>query len=137
VTTARRRGVRLRPCSAVDIEHLSPADGLRVDMIAALRLVIDSEQANVLDGGQSDLGKLNVAVQSLIALLPNRELPEPASSCPDPREIMWQTYLGMRKRGELADPTSTYEGQQRRIAELEAKVAELEAAAAAWSSEEP
>src|SRR5258708_37260011 len=64
----------------VDIEHLSAADSLRVDMISALRLVIDHEQASVLDGGGADLGKLNVAVQSLIALLPGRELPEPASS---------------------------------------------------------
>jgi hypothetical protein len=35
----------------VDIEHLSAADGLRVDMVSALRLVIDSEQATVLSGG--------------------------------------------------------------------------------------
>jgi hypothetical protein len=49
-------------------------------MVSALRLVIDSEKAGILSGGSADLGKLNVAVQSLIALLPNRELPESASS---------------------------------------------------------
>ena len=38
---------------------------------------IDHEQASILDGGSADLGKLNVAVQSLIALLPGRELPAP------------------------------------------------------------
>jgi hypothetical protein len=32
----------------VDIDHLSAADGLRVDMVSALRLVIDSEQASIL-----------------------------------------------------------------------------------------
>jgi hypothetical protein len=61
----------------VDIDHLSPADGLRVDMVSALRLVIDAEQASVLSGSSADLGKLNIAVQSLIALMPGRELPAP------------------------------------------------------------
>jgi len=93
---ARREAATLL---GVDIEHLSAADGLRVDMISALRLVIDSEQATVLAGGSADLGKLNVAVQSLIALLPGRELPEPASSRPDPRQIMLETYKRMRERG--------------------------------------
>jgi hypothetical protein len=67
----------------VDINDMSPADGLRVDMVSALRLVIDHEQANVLSGGSADLGKLNVAVQSLIALLPGRELPAPESQRDD------------------------------------------------------
>jgi hypothetical protein len=61
----------------VDIDHLSPADGLRIDMISSLRLVIDAEQASVLAGSSADLGKLNIAVQSLIALMPGRSLPEP------------------------------------------------------------
>jgi hypothetical protein len=97
---ARREAATLL---GVDVDHLSAADGLRVDMISALRLVIDSEQAAVLAGGSADLGKLNVAVQSLIALLPGRELPEPASSRPDPRKIMFDTYMAMRRRGELGD----------------------------------
>ena len=39
--------------------------------------MIDHEQASVLSGSSADLGKLNVAVSSLIALLPGRELPAP------------------------------------------------------------
>jgi hypothetical protein len=85
----------------VDIDHMSPADGLRVDMVSALRLVIDHEQSCVLSGGSADLGKLNVAVQSLIALLPGRELPGPESSREDPRQEMWLIYKTMRERGEL------------------------------------
>src|SRR6202047_105388 len=85
----------------VDINNLSPADGLRIDMVSALRLVIDHEQASVLSGGSADLGKLNVAVQSLIALLPGRELPAPESQREDPREVMWQLYKTMRERGEI------------------------------------
>ena len=125
---ARREAATLL---GVDVDHLSPADALRCDMIAALRLVIDAEQAAVLSGGQADLGKLNTAVTSLIALLPGRELPAPPPvDEPDPRTHMWETYLGMRRRGELADPTSTYEGRGRRIEELEAEIAALKAAGA-------
>jgi hypothetical protein len=125
---ARREAATLL---GVDIEHLSAADSLRVDMVSALRLVIDHEQATVLDGREADLGKLNVAVQSLIGLLPGRELPQPASSRVDPREIMWQTYLGMRRRGELA---ASYLSPQQRLEAARAKVAEIEAELAAGST---
>jgi hypothetical protein len=123
-TQARREAATLL---GVDIDHLSAADGLRVDMVSALRLVIDSEQASILSGGSADLGKLNVAVQSLIALLPNRELPESAASRADPRQIMWATYLGMRKRGELFDGCSTYEGMKAEVERLRAEIAALKA----------
>jgi hypothetical protein len=119
---ARREAASLL---GVDIEHLSAADGLRVDMVSALRLVIDSEQAGILSGGSADLGKLNVAVQSLIALLPNRELPESAASRADPRAHMWAVYSEMRRRG--ADVGQGYDGALNRIAELEAEVAALKA----------
>jgi hypothetical protein len=128
-TQARREAATLL---GVDIEHLSAADGLRIDMIAALRLVIDSEQASILSGGQADLGKLNVAVQSLIALLPNRELPEPApvdGGPNDPRVHMWNTYKQMRDRG--ADVGQGYDGALKRIATLEAEIAALKAGAPA------
>jgi hypothetical protein len=126
---ARREAATLL---GVDVERLSPADSLRVDMVSSLRLVIDHEQGNVLNGNSADLGKLNVAVASLIALLPGRELPEPkpADGGPnDPRTIMFETYMAMRRRGEIADPTSTYEGRMREIERLKARVAELEAGA--------
>jgi hypothetical protein len=110
----------------LDPSNLSPSDTLRCDLIASLRLVVDDASASVLDGRAPDLARLLTATESLIRLLPS-EPPQPASRRIDPRQIMWETYLGMRRRGEL-DPT-TYDGQRRRIAELEAKVAELEAAA--------
>jgi hypothetical protein len=111
----------------VNIENPSPADALRIDMISALRLVIDAEQGAILSGGSADLGKLNVAVQSLIALLPGSKLDEPASSRPDPRKVMWETYLNMRRRGELAEPTSTYEGMKAEVERLRGEVAALKA----------
>jgi hypothetical protein len=121
-TQARREAATLL---GVDVEHLTAADGLRVDMVSALRLVIDSEQASILSGGSADLGKLNVAVQSLIALLPNRELPESAASRADPRAHMWAVYSEMRRRG--ADVGQGYDGALKRIAALEAEIAALKA----------
>jgi hypothetical protein len=110
----------------VDINDMSPADGLRVDMVSALRLVIDAEQANVLSGGSADLGKLNVAVQSLIALLPGRELPAPSESHPDPRFVMWEIYKTMRERGEIdLKPLSA---DEEKINRLESENAQLRAA---------
>jgi hypothetical protein len=108
----------------VDIDHLSPADSLRVDMVSALRLVIDHEQGCVLSGGSADLGKLNVAVQSLIALLPGRELPAPESQREDPREVMFKIYMEMRERGEVP-PEGHF---QHRINELELENERLRAA---------
>jgi hypothetical protein len=109
----------------VDIEHLSAADSLRVDMVSALRLVIDSEQAGILSGGGADLGKLNVAVQSLIALLPGASLPEPASSRPDPREHMWKTYLTMRQCGQIPEEGLTQAKINAQAAEIERLKGEL------------
>jgi hypothetical protein len=118
----------------VDIERLSPADGLRVDMISALRLVIDSEQASILSGGSADLGKLNVAVQSLIALLPSQKLPETSpvdGGSNDPRTIMWETYKTMRDRGALHGEgldglKLTVEKLQAELAAKDTRIAELE-----------
>jgi hypothetical protein len=112
---ARREAATLL---GVDIDHMSPADGLRVDMVSALRLVIDHEQASVLSGGSADLGKLNVAVQSLIALLPGRELPAPESQREDPRVKMFEIYMEMRRRGEIGLKALPEGGADARIAEL-------------------
>jgi hypothetical protein len=86
---------------------MCPADSLRVDLVSTLRLVIDA------------------ATESLIKLLPGRELPKPTSSRDDPRETMLRTYLQMRERGALAG--EGYDGKVARIAELEAEVAALKA----------
>jgi hypothetical protein len=129
---ARREAAALL---GVDIERLSPADNLRVDMVSALRLVIDSEQASVLDGGSADLGKLNVAVQSLIALLPGRELPEPASNREDPREAMWATYKQMRDRG--AQFGIGYDGLKLTVERLQAELVSKDAEIAALRAGAP
>jgi hypothetical protein len=81
---ARREAAALL---GVDIDHLSPADGLRIDMVSALRLVIDHEQATVLSGNQADLGKLNVAVHGRTAS---------PGSCRAARRLTIATILGRR-----------------------------------------
>jgi hypothetical protein len=125
---ARREAAQLL---GVDVEHLSPADNLRVDMVSSLRLVVDAEQANILSGNSADVARLNVAVASLIALLPGKALPEPkpADGGPsDPRVHMWNTYLEARRRGEIAKAESTYEGALREVERLRAELAALKAA---------
>ena len=109
----------------VDADNLSPADTLRCDLISTLRLVIDDAGATVLNGSSTDLGRLITATESLIALLPNRELPKPALPADDPndpRKIMLETYFAMRRRGEIAGPEFSRDAALKRIAELEAEV---------------
>jgi hypothetical protein len=120
----------------LDPSNLSPSDTLRCDLIASLRLVVDDASTSVLDGRAPDLARLLTATESLIRLLPS-EPPQPANKQADPRQIMWETYLGMRRRGELADPTSTYEGMKAEVERLRAKISELEAAASPTSAGEP
>jgi hypothetical protein len=105
--------------------RLCASDRLKVDLVSTLRLVIDHAGQVALEGGTADIGRLVGAVEQLTKLLPKTT--EPAPSRVDPREQMWQTYKAMRERGEV-DETS-YDGQVRRIAELEAEVAELKALA--------
>jgi hypothetical protein len=110
----------------LDPQNLSASDALRCDLIATLRLSIDSAQADALEGRAADLGRLIVATESLVKLLPS-EPPKPASSSPSPQEIMWQTYLGMRRRGDLAGDENSFDFQRRRRLELEAEVKQLKA----------
>jgi hypothetical protein len=120
----------------LDPQNLSPSDALRCDLVATLRLSIDAAQADALEGRAADLGRLIVATESLVKLLPS-EPPQPASRGADPRQIMWETYLGMRKRGELADPMSTHEGRIAEVERLKARIAELEAGAPAPDESTP
>jgi hypothetical protein len=108
----------------LDPQNLSPSDALRCDLIATLRLSIDSAQADALDGRAADLGRLIVATESLVKLLPS-EPPKAASSHVDPRQRMWETYSAMRERGEAFERTQVVPGLQARIAELEAEIAQL------------
>jgi len=111
----------------LDPQNLSPSDALRCDLVATLRLSIDSAQADALEGRAADLGRLIVATESLVKLLPS-EPPQPASRGPGPREIMLETYKAMRARGAAFG--QGYDGLKLENERLRARVAELEAAGA-------
>jgi hypothetical protein len=109
----------------LDPENLSPSDALRCDLIATLRLSIDAAQSDALEGRAADLGRLIVATESLVKLLPS-DPPKPAANHDaDPRQVMWEIYKTMRERGELG-LKALPEGQDR-IAELEAENERLKA----------
>jgi hypothetical protein len=121
---ARRESCRLLGLNADD---LMPHEMIRADLATVLRLWLDGSQSALLAGGNADPVKLLSVVEALTKLVPETEH---KSRGEDPREIMWQTYLGMRRRGELADPMSTFEGARAEVERLRARVAELEAGAA-------
>jgi hypothetical protein len=93
-------------------------------LVATLRLSIDSAQADALEGRAADLGRLIVATESLVKLLPS-EPPQPASRGADPRQIMWETYSGMRARA--AAVFEGYDGKVAQVAALQGEVEQLKA----------
>jgi hypothetical protein len=109
-----------------DVDALTPEQATRLDVATALRVLLDNQSARLVRGESLDARELLMASEALSRLLPPLREPPPPSNREDPRAYMWRTYLESRRRGELADPTSTFEGRGRRIAELEAKIAALE-----------
>src|SRR4029077_9910961 len=89
-------------------------------------------QGRVVRGESVDMTRMLTASEALSRLLPPTVLasPPPAND-PDPRQIMWETYLSMRRRGELAE---SYRSPQQRLEAARAKVAEIEAELAALGS---
>jgi hypothetical protein len=114
-----------------DLDNLSPEQSLRLDIACSLRVLLDAQSGRLLRGESLDAREMLAASEALARLLPPLREPPPATNAPDPRTIMWETYLGMRRRGEAADLASTFEGRGRRIAELEAEVERLKAGAPA------
>jgi hypothetical protein len=108
----------------LDPQNLSASDALRCDLIATLRLSIDSAQADALEGRAADLGRLIVATESLVKLLPS-EPPKPEANRPDPRVVLWNIIKEGRDR--LAEGYEGYDGKCRMIEALQAEVATLRA----------
>jgi hypothetical protein len=113
-----------------DADKLSPDQTLRLDCAVALRLALDDLQGRVVRGESIDVARMLTAADALSRLLPPAALAAPPeeADAPDPRETMWQTYLSMRRRGELA---ASYLSPQQRLEAARAKVAEIEAELAA------
>jgi hypothetical protein len=117
---ARRESCKLLGLNADD---LTPHEMIRADLATVLRLWLDGSQSTLLAGGNADPVKLLSVVEALTKLVPETEH---KSRGEDPRAAMWAVYSEMRRRGALHG--EGYDGKVCRIAELEAKIAELEAA---------
>jgi len=111
-----------------DLDNLTPEQATRLDVSTALRVLLDNQSARLCRGESLDARELLMASEALSRLLPPLREPVPDTNREDPRDYMWRTYCEMRARGAAFG--QGYDGALKRIAELEAKVAELEAALA-------
>jgi hypothetical protein len=111
---------------------LCPADSLRIDLVCALRRVVDAASETVLEGGTVDLSRLVNAVETLIKLLPASKLPEPRHEN-DARERLLATYMEARARGAAAG--QGYDGLKLTNEKLTAEVERLKAELAVLKSE--
>ena len=109
----------------LDPQNLSPSDALRCDLIATLRLSIDSAQADALEGRAADLGRLIVATESLVKLLPSDPPKPEASQRDDPRVVLWNIIKEGRDRAALG--FEGYDGKCKQIEALQGEVAALKA----------
>ena len=78
----------------LDIEHLSAADALKVDLCVVLRRAIDLQTESAFDGAQIDLPRLMAAIERLTSLLPPAEQANRA----DPRAALLELITTMRER---------------------------------------
>jgi hypothetical protein len=110
-----------------DLDNLSAEQAVRLDIGSALRVLLDNQSGRLVRGESLDARELLMASEALSRLLPPLREP-PSPSRPDPRQVMWEIYKGMRDRGELAD---SYRSPQQRLETARAKVAAIEAEIAA------
>jgi hypothetical protein len=109
----------------LDPSNLSPSDALRCDLVATLRLSIDSAQADALEGRAADLGRLIVATESLVKLLPSDPPKPEASQRDDPRVVLWNIIKEGRDRAALG--FEGYDGKCRQVEALQAEIVRLKA----------
>jgi hypothetical protein len=80
----------------LDLERLSPADSLRLDLAVVLRRAIDTATESAFEGEPIDLTRLLGAIERLTALLPERS----QANRSDPRAALLELILTMRDREE-------------------------------------
>jgi hypothetical protein len=116
-----------------DLDNLSGEQSLRLDIATSLRVLLDNQSGRLLRGESLDAREMLMASDALSRLLPPMREPAPEADRVDPRQIMFDTYMAMRRRGEIADeiagPKYSHNAALKRIVELEARIAELEAGA--------
>jgi hypothetical protein len=115
-----------------DPSRLCPADRLRCDLVATLRLVIDHAGATAMAGGTADIGRLVTAVEQLAKLLPKAATEAPSHRA-DPRKALFDLLMQMRERGGIPDEgtmRATINAQAAEIEQLRAELAALKAGGA-------
>jgi hypothetical protein len=86
------------------LERLTPEQTTRLDLATALRIGIDDMQGKIVRGKSIDVSKMLAASEALARILPPEVLASPpARDDVDPRKALFETYMEMRRRGELAD----------------------------------
>jgi hypothetical protein len=118
-----------------DLDNLSPEQSTRLDICTALRIAVDAQSGMLARNETTDVTKLLAASEALAKLLPPLREPPPEANEPDPREIMWQTYLAGRRRGAqfgegIDGAKLTIERLKAELAAKDARIAELETALA-------
>jgi hypothetical protein len=116
-----------------DPSRLCPADRLRCDLVATLRIAIDHAGATAMEGGSADVGRLVSAVEQLTRLLPPKTV-EPVSHREDPREALLKIIMTMRERD--ADGFEGYDGKVKQVEVLQAEIAQLRAQLAGKTPED-
>src|SRR5258708_36183727 len=78
-----------------DVDKLSPDQTLRLDCAVALRLALEDLQGRVVRGESIDVARMMSTAEALSRLLPPAALAAPPdeANAPDPRTIMWETYI--------------------------------------------
>jgi hypothetical protein len=106
---------------------MCPADGLRVDLVSTLRLVVDHAGEMALEGGTADIGRLVGAVEQLTKLLPPKTVEPQSHRGEDPRAALLKLILQMRERDGV--PAAGLSEQAGEIAALKAENERLRRAA--------
>jgi hypothetical protein len=115
-----------------NVDKLSPDQTLRLDCAVALRLALDDLQGRVVRGESVDVARMLTAADALSRLLPAAALAAPPPEHRvDLRQVMWETYLGMRRRGEVPPEGLT----AAKISALESEVEQLKVQLAGKTSE--
>jgi hypothetical protein len=101
----------------LDLTALCPADGLRLDLTALLRLSLDSLQGQALSGREVDLSRLQSCYAMLSKLLPSAVEAPP---------LLREDHSARRRLAELLDAQAEVldRDKDERIAELTELVAE-------------
>src|SRR2546427_13124845 len=81
-------------------DNLTSDQTLRLDCAVELRLALDDLQGRIVRGESIDVNRMLTAAEALAKLLPAAVLASPPPEHrADPRRIMFDNYMAIRRRG--------------------------------------